>query len=224
YSTMWHHIRTQGSWQGEIWNKRKNGNIYPQHILIAAVRDESAQVTNYIATITDISAHKASEERARFLALYDPLTQLPNRSLFLEQLEKSMQDAKNTRKIGAILCIDLDYFKIINDIEGHEMGDLLLQQVATRLLNCVTDNHLVARLGNDEFVILLNQLGDSETEVTPQVEKITQNILHAIAQPYFLADSEYHSSATIGISLFGLEENEITQDPIKRADMALAEA
>src|SRR5690606_30707110 len=152
------------------------------------------------------------------------LTQLPNRSLFLEQLEKSMQDAKNTRKIGAILCIDLDYFKIINDIEGHEMGDLLLQQVATRLLNCVTDNHLVARLGNDEFVILLNQLGDSETEVTPQVEKITQNILHAIAQPYFLADSEYHSSATIGISLFGLEENEITQDPIKRADMALAEA
>ena len=224
YTTMWRHIHTTGSWQGEIWNKRKNGELYPQHILIAAVRDGNGQTTHYVASITDISAYKASEEKVRLLAFYDSLTKLPNRSLFLEHLEQSMSEAENKKQLGVILCIDLDNFKALNDTKGHETGDRLLQQVATRLLDCVETNHMVARLGSDEFVVLLDQLGASETETIQQAEKIAKRILQALAQPYFFADSEYRSSASIGISLFGVEAHENIQNPIKRADMALSEA
>jgi diguanylate cyclase (GGDEF)-like protein len=221
---MWDHIRTTGSWQGEIWNKRKNGEPYPQHILIAAVRDKNDQTTHYVASISDISAYKASEEKVHLLAFYDSLTKLPNRSLFLERLEQSMREADNKKRFGVILYIDLDNFKALNDTEGHETGDRLLQQVATRLLECVGANHMVARLGSDEFVVLLDQLGASEADTIQQVETIAKRILQALAQPYFFADSEYRSSASIGISLLGLKAHENVQDPIKRADIALSEA
>ncbi|WP_250852428.1 EAL domain-containing protein [Acinetobacter sp. ANC 5414] len=224
YSSMWNHIRTTGSWQGEIWNKRKNGELYPQHILIASVRDENDLTTHYVASITDISAYKAAEEKVHLLAFYDSLTKLPNRSLFLEHLEQSMRDAENKKQLGVILCIDLDNFKALNDTEGHETGDSLLQQVATRLLECVEANHMVARLGSDVFVVLLDQLGASETETIQCAEKTAKRILQTLAQPYFFADSEYRSSASIGISLFGLQAYENVQDPVKRADMALSEA
>lgn len=224
YTSMWNHIRTTGSWQGEIWSKRKNGELYPQHILIAAVRDEHGQTTHYVATLTDISAYKAAEEKVHLLAFYDSLTKLPNRSLFLEHLEQSMRDTKNKKQLGAVLLIDLDNFKAINDTAGHETGDYLLQQVATRLLECVEANHMVARLGSDEFVVLLDHLGSSEMEAIPQLEKTAKYILQTLTQPYFLADSEYHNSASIGISLFGIEACENIQDPIKRADMALSDA
>lgn len=224
YSSMWNDIRTTGSWQGEIWNKRKNGELYPQHTLIASVRDENGLTTHYVASITDISAYKAAEEKVHLLAFYDSLTKLPNRSLFLEHLEQSMRDTKNKKQLGAVLLIDLDNFKAINDTAGHETGDYLLQQVATRLLECVEANHMVARLGSDEFVVLLDHLGSSEMEAIPQLEKTAKYILQTLTQPYFLADSEYHNSASIGISLFGIEACENIQDPIKRADMALSDA
>ena len=224
YSSMWNDIRTTGSWQGEIWNKRKNGELYPQHILIAAVRDEHGQTTHYVATLTDISAYKAAEEKVHLLAFYDSLTKLPNRSLFLEHLDQSMRDAENKKQLGVILYIDLDNFKALNDTEGHETGDRLLQQVATRLLECVEANHMVARLGSDEFVVLLEQLGTSEMEAIQYAEKTAKCILQTLAQPYFFADSEYRSSASIGISLWGLQAHENVQDPVKRADMALSEA
>lgn len=224
YATMWDHIRTQGSWQGEIWNKRKNGESYPQHILIASVRDENNRTTHYVASITDISAYKASEEKVRLLAFYDSLTKLPNRSLFLEQLEQSMREAEHEKRLGALLCIDLDNFKALNDTEGHETGDRLLQQVATRLLDCVDANHMVARLSSDEFVVLLEPLSGSEADTIQQAEMAAKHILQILAQPYFFEDSEYRSSASIGISLFGLHPHENVQDPIKRADMALSEA
>ena len=197
---------------------------YPQHILIAAVRDEHDQTTHYVATINDISAYKAAEEKVHLLAFYDSLTKLPNRSLFLEHLEQSMRDTKNKKQLGAVLLIDLDNFKAINDTAGHETGDYLLQQVATRLLECVEANQMVARLGSDEFVVLLDHLGSSEMEAIPQLEKTAKYILQTLTQPYFLADSEYHNSASIGISLFGIEACENIQDPIKRADMALSDA
>lgn len=224
YTGMWDHIGTSGSWQGEIWNKRKNGELYPQHILIAAVRDEQGQTTHYVASITDTSAYKASEKRVRLLAYYDSLTKLPNRSLFLERLEQNIQEAENKKLLGALLCIDLDNFKTLNETEGHETGDNLLQQVATRLLDCVEKNHMVARLGNDEFVVLLDQLDVSETEMIHQAESMAKRILHALAQPYFFTESEYRSSASIGIGLVGIKSNENVQDTIKRADMALSEA
>jgi diguanylate cyclase (GGDEF)-like protein len=144
---MWNHIHSTGSWQGEIWNKRKNGDLYAQYILIASVRDEKGQTTHYVASITDISAYKASEEKVRLLALYDSLTKLPNRRLFLEHLEQSIQDAEMKKQLGILLCIDLDNFKALNDTKGYETGDHLLQQVAARLLECVGANHMIARLG-----------------------------------------------------------------------------
>lgn len=224
YACMWDHIRTTGSWQGEIWNKRKTGELYPQHILIASVRDENGQTTHYVASISDISAYKASEEKVRLLAFYDSLTKLPNRSMFLECLEQSMREAENKKQFGVILCINLDNFKALNDTEGHETGDRLLQQVATRLLECVGANHMVARLGSDEFIVLPNQLDASETDTIQQAEKTAKYILQTLAQPYLFAGSEYRSSASIGISVFGLKAHENVQDPIKRADMALSEA
>ena len=192
--------------------------------MIASVRDENGLTTHYVASITDISAYKAAEEKVHLLAFYDSLTKLPNRSLFLEHLEQSMRDTKNKKQLGAVLLIDLDNFKAINDTAGHETGDYLLQQVATRLLECVEANQMVARLGSDEFVVLLDHLGSSEMEAIPQLEKTAKYILQTLTQPYFLADSEYHNSASIGISLFGIEACENIQDPIKRADMALSDA
>lgn len=224
YATMWDHIRTTGSWQGEIWNKRKNGDLYPQHISIASVRDENGQITHYVASITDLSAYKASEEKVRLLAFYDSLTKLPNRRLFLERLEQSMRDAESNKQAGVILCIDLDNFKALNDTEGHETGDRLLQQVATRLLECVGTNHMIARLGSDEFVVLLDPLSMSEASAIQQAESTAKRILQALTQPYFFGNSEYRSSASIGISLFGLQADENVQDPIKRADIAMSDA
>ncbi|MHA3056065.1 bifunctional diguanylate cyclase/phosphodiesterase [Acinetobacter sp. ANC 4633] len=223
YATMWDHIRNTGSWQGEIWNKRKNGEMYPQYILIASVRDEKGQTTHYVASITDISAYKASEEKIRLLAFYDSLTKLPNRRLFLDHLEKSMREAEHKKQLGIVLCIDLDNFKALNDTEGHETGDRLLQQVAARLLDCAGANHMIARLGSDEFVLLLDQSA-SETEAIQHAEMTAKCILQALSQPYFFEKSEYRSSASIGISLFGLQAHENVQDPIKRADIAMSEA
>lgn len=224
YAMMWDQIRTVGSWKGEIWNKRKNGELYPQYILIAGVRNEKEQITHYVASITDISAYKASEEKIRLLAFYDSLTKLPNRNLFLQRLESNIQEAESKNYVGALLFINLDNFKVLNDIEGHEAGDRLLQQVAIRLLDTVEANHMIARFANDEFVVLLNLLGASETEAINYAEKTAKHILQALIQPYFFTNSEYRSSASIGISLFGLEKNENVQDPIKRADMAVVEA
>ncbi|WP_419224694.1 EAL domain-containing protein [Acinetobacter sp. A2] len=224
YATMWELIRTTGSWQGEIWNKRKNGELYPQHILIAAVRDRNGETTHYVSSITDISAYKASEEKVRLLAFYDSLTQLPNRSLFLEHLEQSLQEAENKKWWGALLCIDLDHFKVLNDTEGHETGDRLLKQVATRLSEYIEANQMVARFTSDEFVVLLDQLGNSEMEAIQRAEKTAKDILQRLAQPYFFTNSEYRSSASIGISLFGQDAEENLQDPIKRAQMAVFEA
>lgn len=224
YSTMWDHIRSTGSWQGEIWNKRKNGDLYAQYILIASVRDEKGQTTHYVASITDISAYKASEEKVRLLALYDSLTKLPNRRLFLEHLEQSIQDAEMKKRLGILLCIDLDNFKALNDTKGHKTGDHLLQQVAARLLECVGANHMIARLGGDEFAVLLDQISVSESEAIQHAEMVAKRILQALAQPYFFENSEYRSSASIGISLFGMQVHENVQDPLKRADIAMSEA
>ncbi|PVZ80391.1 bifunctional diguanylate cyclase/phosphodiesterase [Serratia sp. S1B] len=224
YDTMWDHIRNTGSWQGEIWNKRKNGDMYAQYILIASVRDEKGQTTHYVASITDISAYKVSEEKVRRLAFYDSLTKLPNRRLFLEHIEQSIQDAEMKNRLGILLCLDLDNFKALNDTKGHETGDHLLQQVAARLLECVGANHMIARLGGDEFAVLLDQTSASESEAIQHAEMVAKRILQALAQPYFFENSEYRSSASIGISLFGMQAHENVQDPLKRADIAMSEA
>lgn len=224
YAAMWHALNTLGSWQGEIWNKRKNGDIYPQLLSIGTVCNEKGEVTHYVASLSDISARKANEEQMRTLAFYDSLTKLPNRRLFLERLDHAHAAAQRLMTFGALLVVDLDDFKTLNDTAGHAVGDLLLAQVARRLVNCVPHNEAVARLGGDEFVVLLDSLGTHEVEAARKAEQLAQDILKTLARPYLLGQSEYRGSASIGIALFGASDSQVSEEVLRNAHLAMSEA
>lgn len=224
YAAMWQALNQHGAWQGEIWNKRKNGEIYPQLLSIGAVSNEQGQTTHYVASLSDITARKATEEQMRTLAFYDSLTKLPNRRLFLERLEHALRTAQRHQTRGALLVIDLDNFKTLNDTEGHAAGDRLLELVATRLIGCVPHKDAVARLGGDEFVVLLDDLGSHEIEAARQAELVGRDILAALTKPYLLAQSEYRGSASIGIALFGIGDTLESEEPLRNADLAMSQA
>lgn len=224
YAAMWRALNTEGAWQGEIWNKRKNGEIYPQLLSIGSVRDEQGETTHYVASLSDISARKADEEQMRTLAFYDSLTKLPNRRLFLERLDHAHAATQRLATFGALLVVDLDNFKTLNDSEGHAAGDQLLAQVAKRLVECVPHNEAVARLGGDEFVILLDNLGSHEVEAARQAEQLAQTVLGSLARPYTLLHSEYRGSASIGIALFGPGDTQAAADILSHAHLAMSEA
>lgn len=224
YAAMWHALNTEGSWQGEIWNKRKNGEIYPQLLSIGTVRNEEGETTHYVASLSDISARKASEEQMRTLAFYDSLTKLPNRRLFLERLDHAHGAAQRLETFGALLVIDLDDFKTLNDTAGHAAGDLLLAQVANRLAACIPHKEAVARLGGDEFVILLDNLGRHEVEAARQAEQVGKDVLKALAEPYLLRQSEYRGSASIGIALFGAGDAQASEKVLRNAHLAMSQA
>ena len=224
YEAMWHALNTQGSWQGEIWNKRKNGEVYPQLLSIGTVRNEAGETTHYVASLSDISARKATEEQMRTLAFYDSLTKLPNRRLFLERLEHAYAAVQRLHTFGALLVVDLDNFKTLNDTEGHTAGDLLLEQVANRLVACVPHQEAVARLGGDEFVILLDNLSTDQVDAAHQAEKVAQDVLAALGRPYQLDQAEYRGSASIGITLFGSGESQSAAEVLRNAHLAMSQA
>ncbi|PRB78997.1 EAL domain-containing protein [Pseudomonas sp. MYb185] len=224
YAGMWRALDQHGAWQGEIWNKRKNGEVYPQLLSIGTVNNEQGQTTHYVASLSDISARKATEEQMRTLAFYDSLTKLPNRRLFLERLEHALRTAQRHQTRGALLVVDLDNFKALNDTEGHAAGDQLLGLVATRLIDCVPHKDSVARLGGDEFVVLLDDLASHAIEAARQAELIGRDILAALAKPYLLAQSEYRGSASIGIALFGAGDTLLSEEPLRNADLAMSQA
>lgn len=155
YSAMWAELQAQGKWSGEIWNRRRNGEIYPEWLTITAVKDKAGEICNYVGTFTDIGVRKEAEEEIRQLALYDPLTHLPNRRLLQDRLVLAFNASSRNNSYGAVVFIDLDNFKNINDTKGHDTGDLLLIEVAARLQHCVRESDTVARIGGDEFVLLL---------------------------------------------------------------------
>ncbi len=223
YQSMWENLRRQQSWEGEIWNRRKNGEAYPQHLSITAVRDAEGEIRNYVGTFSDITLRKSAEEEIRSLAFYDPLTQLPNRRNLLEQLRQALAANAHTGHLGALLFLDLDNFKSLNDTLGHEKGDLLLQQVAQRLNTCVREGDTVARLGGDEFVVLLVELSTHTNEAMQQVAAVGQKILAALNEPFLLAGHESHSSASIGVTLFS-KMNSAIGDLLKQADIAMYQA
>ncbi|SDS94652.1 PAS domain S-box-containing protein/diguanylate cyclase (GGDEF) domain-containing protein [Halopseudomonas litoralis] len=224
YADMWQAINRSGAWQGEIWNKRKNGEIYPQLLSIGKVSNEHGQTTHYVASLSDISARKASEEQMRTLAFYDSLTKLPNRRLFLDRLEEARGTAKRRETYSALLVVDLNDFKILNDAEGYTAGDRMLEQVATRLISCVPHTESVARLGGDEFVVLLEDLGKHEIDAAHQAEQMGNRILQELARPYVLGETEYRGSASIGIALFGASYSILSMEPLKRAELAMSQA
>jgi len=223
YVSMWKTVENTGHWAGEIYNRRKNGEIYPQHLTITVVKDLEGNVSNYVANITDITMSKTAAEEIQHLAFYDPLTRLPNRRLFVDRLNQALVASARNGKDGAVLFLDLDHFKTLNDTLGHDIGDLLLQQVAERLTSCVREGDTVARLGGDEYVVLLEDLSGDLLVAAAQAEEVSEKILAALNRPYQLATHEYLSTPSIGVALFA-DHNQSQEELLKHADIAMYQA
>jgi diguanylate cyclase (GGDEF)-like protein/PAS domain S-box-containing protein len=223
YQVMWEALSRDKCWQGEILSRRKSGEAYPQWLSIIAASIGGTQLTHYVATFSDISEKKQSEEIIHNLAFYDPLTELPNRRLMRDRLQQALVSSTRNHNHGAILFIDLDNFKELNDTKGHHVGDLLLIEIATRMQASVRGGDTVARLGGDEFLVILDELSAVAEKAVVQAETIAEKIRAAISQPFDLQGHEYHSSSSIGISLF--LSHELTVDELlKRADTAMYQA
>ncbi|OHC64973.1 MAG: hypothetical protein A3H93_12300 [Rhodocyclales bacterium RIFCSPLOWO2_02_FULL_63_24] len=223
FAAMTQCVERSGTWQGEIWNRRKSGEVYPEWLMVTAVKDDVGRATHYVGTFTDITSRKTAEDEIRNLAFYDPLTRLPNRRLLLDRLQQALAASTRSARYGALLFIDLDNFKTLNDTLGHDIGDLLLQQVAQRLSGCVREGDTVARLGGDEFVVMLEDLSNDPEEAATQVETVGEKILLTLNQTYHLARYEYHNTPSIGVTLFA--DHEGTMDELlKRADLAMYQA
>ena len=223
YQEMWSALQNAGQWHGEIWNRRKSGEIYPERITISALYDETGNVLRYIAIAADITSDKKAENEINSLAFYDPLTDLPNRRLLHDRLRQAISSSARSSKHGALLFIDLDNFKTLNDTLGHDTGDQLLRQVAQRLGNCVRDGDTVARLGGDEFVVMLQDLSGDPLIAASQAEVVSEKILALCRQPYQLGGNLHHGTTSIGIALFA-NHTESIDELMKRADLAMYQA
>jgi diguanylate cyclase (GGDEF)-like protein/PAS domain S-box-containing protein len=219
YQKVWATVHREGHWRGEVWHRRKSGEVYPELLGISAVTDSAGLITNYVGVIADLSQLKASETRLEFLSQHDPLTNLPNRVLLLSHLEHGMRLAQRDSSIMALLMLDLDRFKDINDSFSHDAGDELLQQVARCLASRMRDMDTVARLGGDEFGIVLPKLAHAEDAAI-----VANGILGALKQPWTLADgTEVRVGVSIGISIFP-DHGTSTQELLQHADAALYQA
>ena len=223
YTAMWESVARFGSWQGEVWSRRKNGEIFPEWLTITAVRGDDGAISRYVATLTDNTLRKAEEDKIRHLAFYDSLTQLPNRQLLLNRLQQALAASIRSGREGALLFIDLDNFKVLNDTLGHSMGDLLLQQVAQRLNTCIREGDTVARLGGDEFVVMLEDLSANVQEAADQIEAVGEKILSTLNVNYDLDGHDYHSTPSIGATLFHEHKDSVTE-LLKSADLAMYHA
>jgi diguanylate cyclase (GGDEF)-like protein/PAS domain S-box-containing protein len=223
YKDMWSRLEQSGAWQGEIWNRRKSGEVYPEWLSISTVLDAQGRVSNYVAAFTDITERKAAEERIHHLAFYDPLSGLPNRRLLLDRLKQALAATERSQHYGALMFIDLDNFKNINDLHGHQAGDQLLCMVAERLNREVRGTDTVARLGGDEFVVMLEDLEYNAEYAAAQAEQIGEKILAALSQPYPLGSLWLHSSASVGVVLLNARDGD-AEELMKRADMSMYEA
>ncbi|MFA6053191.1 MAG: EAL domain-containing protein, partial [Methylobacter sp.] len=232
YQAMWQDINQNQYWEGEIWNRRKNGDIYPEWLAITAVMDDRKKVSHYVGAFFDITERKEAEEHIRNLAFYDPLTSLPNRRLMIDRLGIALASSNRNNHYGALMFMDLDRFKILNDTKGHDMGDQLLIEVARRLQASVREGDTVARLGGDEFVVILENLSEIELEAAIQAQAVAEKIRDALAETYWLTPLHslentpplvHHSSASIGLVLF-YGHTIGSENLLKRADMAMYQA
>ena len=215
YDNLWRLLQANRRWSGEIWNRRKNGEIYPQWGSISAVLDNAGNVQNYVSVFSDISKAKQAEERLFYLANHDPLTCLPNRMNFTECLEQSLQRCKRQNYGAAVLFIDLDRFKIINDTLGHSVGDKYLKIVAERLLGATRKQDILARWGGDEFVLFMEAFDDPQT-----IGEVVIRMLAGLAEPLHLSGHELIPTASIGIAIYPADGRH-SADLIKAADTAM---
>lgn len=217
FKTMWTEIDTHGWWQGELWNRHKFGHLYLEWLTINTIRDDQGEITNYIAIFSDITLIKASQQRLEYMVSHDELTNLPNRNELKGRMAQVFARAKRREGTFALMYIDLDNFKNINDNLGHDSGDLLLQQVAERLGLCVRVEDTVARIGGDEFNVLLDDVTESQIATT------AQRILSHLSKPYLLKDEQAFISASIGIAVYPKDAEDL-ESLIKNADSAMYQA
>ncbi|MBU2894259.1 EAL domain-containing protein [Colwellia sp. D2M02] len=218
YHELWQTILTEGVWQGEIWNKRKNGEVYPQWLTIIEISESKQKNQTFAAIFSDISDRKMAEKRIENLAFYDELTQLPNRRLFYDRIDIALASAHRNQEKVALFFIDLDYFKDINDNYGHRVGDQLLQSIAKRLTDSIKEGDTVARLGGDEFTLLLTEIKE-----VSHISKICQRVIDQVRQPYHIDGHTLQVTTSIGIAVYpddGTNETEL----LKNADIAMYRA
>ncbi|HDS1820184.1 TPA: EAL domain-containing protein [Pseudomonas putida] len=215
-------LHQRGSWEGEVWLKRRDGDHYPAWVGITAVLDDEGDLASYVCFFTDISERKASEQRIHRLAYYDALTHLPNRTLFQDRLHTALQQAERQKAWVVLMFLDLDRFKPINDSLGHAAGDRMLKDMALRLLACVDDDDTVARMGGDEFTLLLQPRSTREMALNRAIH-VAENILASLVRPFVLENREFFVTASIGIALSPQDGSELSQ-LMKNADTAMYHA
>ncbi|WZL71929.1 EAL domain-containing protein [Clostridiaceae bacterium 35-E11] len=218
YRNMWHDLLTKGQWQGEIWNRRKSGETYPEWLTISAVKDDHGKTIQYVSVFNDITERIKQEEHIKYQAYHDALTGLPNRYLFKDRLGIALAQAHRSHQKIAVLFLDIDRFKRINDTLGHALGDILLQEVAKRFKECVNEGDTVARLGGDEFTILLEDIQGIKNVLT-----VVHKLFHALDEPFVLKNHEIYATTSIGISLYPDDGQDI-DTLMKNADIAMYRA
>lgn len=218
YADMWKTLSTSGYWQGEIWNRRKQGEIYPELLTILPIVDDNRVITHYIGLFRDISHSKKQQEKLELMAHYDVLTQLPNRILLADRFRRAVAHSKRTKTQLAVCFLDLDDFKPVNDTYGHETGDQLLIEVAARIKASIRDEDTVSRHGGDEYVLLIGDL-DSFTQCAVMLDRI----IHALALPYSIGQQDISISASIGVSLAAIDDTDL-DTLMRQADQAMYQA
>lgn len=223
YKQMWHDIQHNHHWQGEMWNKRKDGEIYAEWLTITPVFDDDNNVCNYVAMFSDISEKKKIEKEIQYRNSHDELTNLINRDMLYRELKDAISDSKKKGNKGALIFLDLDEFKLINDSMGHKHGDKLLIHVAKRLKDCISNGDLLARIGGDEFAVLLPSLGHSIEQSILGINQIVDNIQQVFRKPFGINNHNLHITTSIGTTIFSTE-NEQASDVLRQADTAMFKA
>ena len=218
YKNLWSELIEKDSWKGEIWNRKKNGEIYPEWLNISTVRDQKGNILNYVALFSDISKIKKSNEKIEFLAHHDPLTNLPNRLLLKARLNKSIETAKKENKKLALIFIDIDNFKLINDTYGHSIGDNIINLVANRLQNSVRKNDTISRIGGDEFILVIEDINELN-----HIEKVAKSIMDNFSKPIKMHEYLFEVTLSMGISIYP-HDGYNDEDLIKHADTAIYSA
>jgi len=217
YRSMWEQVNTAGVWQGEIENKRKDGEVFAEWLTINAIRNNEGKIVNYVAIFSDISSLREARRRLEFQAMHDSLTQLPNRALFNDRVQHAIARAERREQPFAIIFVDLDNFKDINDTLGHECGDHVLREVSKRLVEAMREPDTVARLGGDEFVLLIEDLRDGE------IEYLVERCRSALTAPVVIGGREHRVSASMGIAVYPEDGDEVGE-LLKSADAAMYRA